>query len=90
MDDDASVDSVTQLADVFVDAAPVQLQVSTLQGRCYQLLDEDEDEAATAIESRPSSIVSTGDVGGLVAPPPPPSPPPLLSLRSERFAHPPS
>ena len=44
-DDDASVDSVTELANVFVDAAPVRLQVSTLQGRCYQLLDEDENEA---------------------------------------------
>ena len=44
-DDDASVDSVAELADVFGDAAPVRLQVSTLQGRCYQLLDEDEDEA---------------------------------------------
>jgi len=45
MDDDTTAASVPQLADVFVDAAPVQLQVSTLQGRCYQLLDEDEDEA---------------------------------------------
>ena len=44
-DDDASVDSVTELTNVFVDAAPVRLQVSTLQGRCYQLLDEDENEA---------------------------------------------